>query len=72
MSAWRSQQLSGMRRRLTRGLQYLTDGVDLDKKRQSSNSSIIVDREMKIVVETFGMPLSSRLIYVLLTWKKDY
>jgi hypothetical protein len=60
------QQLSDMRRRLIRGLQYLTHGVDLDGQRQSSHA-IIFDSTLKFVAETFSITLSSRLIYALLT-----
>lgn len=61
------QQLSDLRRRLIRGLQYLTLGVDLDGKRQSSHAPIIVDTKLRIAAETFSIPISSRLIYTLLT-----
>ncbi|CAG8891230.1 unnamed protein product [Penicillium egyptiacum] len=59
------QQLSDMRRRLIRGLQYLSHGVDLDGQRQSSHS-IIFDSKLKFAAETFSITLSSRLIYALL------
>ncbi|KAJ5373483.1 hypothetical protein N7517_005489 [Penicillium concentricum] len=60
------QKLSDIRRRLIRGLQYLARGADLDGKRQSSRS-IIVDSKLKMMAETFAIPLSSRLIYALLS-----
>ncbi|KAG0156773.1 hypothetical protein PDIDSM_3954 [Penicillium digitatum] len=59
------QQLSELRRRLIRGLQYLARGVDLYGQRQSH--SIIVDSTMKFVAETFSITLSARLIYALLS-----
>ncbi|KAE8139738.1 hypothetical protein BDV38DRAFT_39848 [Aspergillus pseudotamarii] len=61
------QQLSDMRRRLIRGLQYLTLGVDINGQRQSSHSSIIVDSELRNAAETFSIPISCRFIYTLLT-----
>lgn len=61
------QQLSDMRRRLIRGLQYILLGVDLDGQRQSLHSTIIVDFKLKIAAETFRIPLSSRLVYNLLS-----
>ena len=60
------QELSDMRRRLIRGLQYLTRGVDLDGQAEGLHP-IIVDSTLKFVAETFSIPLSSRLIYTLLT-----
>jgi hypothetical protein len=60
------QQLSDMRRTLIRGLQYLMRGVDLDGQRHGS-SPIIVDRNLKRVAEDLSIPISSRLIYQLLT-----
>lgn len=62
------QQLSDMRRTMIRGLQYLTLGTDLDGKQQDSTSSIIVDPKLKKAAENFRLPLSSRLIYDLLTF----
>lgn len=61
------QQLSDMRRRLIRGLQYLLLGVDLGGQRQISHSTIIIDSKLKIAAETFRLPLSSRLVYNLLS-----
>ncbi|KAJ5870837.1 hypothetical protein N7455_005778 [Penicillium solitum] len=60
------QQLSDMRRRLIRGLQYLARGVDLDGQRQGSHS-IIFDCTQRFVAETFSITLSSRFIYALLS-----
>ena len=60
------QQLSDMRRRLIRGLQYLTLGVDLNGQRQGSASPIIVDSKLKKAAEDFNIPLSTRLICNLL------
>jgi len=40
-------QLSDIRRRFLRGLQYLTRGVDLNGQRQTSASSIIVDSKLR-------------------------
>jgi hypothetical protein len=42
-------------------------GVDLDGQRQSSSSPIIIDPQLKHAAETLSIPLSSRLIYILLT-----
>ncbi|KAJ5150637.1 uncharacterized protein N7500_010826 [Penicillium coprophilum] len=61
------QQVSDIRRRLIRGLQYLTHGADLDGQRQMSRS-IIVDPKLKMMAETFSIPLSSRLVYLLLSF----
>ncbi|KAH7116297.1 hypothetical protein EDB81DRAFT_767334 [Dactylonectria macrodidyma] len=61
------QQSSDLRRRLVRRLQYLTLGVDLEGQKQSSDSSIIVDPRLKHAAETFSIPLSSRLVYGLLS-----
>ncbi|KAL3426072.1 set domain-containing protein 5 [Phlyctema vagabunda] len=60
------QQISDMRRRLIRGLQYLTLGVDLNGERQGSASPIIVDPQLKRAAEGFMIPLSARLIYNIL------
>lgn len=59
------QLLSNMRRWWIRGLQYLTQDVDLDGQRQSSHSAILVDSKLKIAEETFSIPLSSKLAYTL-------
>lgn len=61
------QRLSDMRRRLVRGLQYLTLGADLDGQRQSSHFSLIVDSKLRNVADNFSIPISSRFIYTLLT-----
>ncbi len=59
-------QLSDIRRRFIRGLQYLTLGVDLDGQRQTSASSIIINSKLRKSAEEFSIPLSARLIYNLL------
>lgn len=56
------QQLSDLRRRFCRGVQYLVHGVDLDGQK----SSIIADPELKKAAENFRIPISARLIYNLL------
>jgi hypothetical protein len=56
-------QLSEQRRTLIRGLQYLTLGVDLDGKTQTST---IFDSELKSRAESLTIPLTSRLIYYVL------
>ncbi|KAL2829914.1 hypothetical protein BJY01DRAFT_254820 [Aspergillus pseudoustus] len=58
---------SEIRRVLVRGLQYLTLGVDIDGERHSSYCPIILDRDLKMTAEEMRIPLSSRLIYQLLT-----
>lgn len=60
------QQLSEVRRRLIRGLQYLKYGRDLKGQRQNSESPIIIDSKLKEAAENFAIPLSARLIYSLL------
>ncbi|KAF4627660.1 hypothetical protein G7Y89_g10494 [Cudoniella acicularis] len=70
------QQPSDARRRLIRGLQYLTLGVDLDGRKQpddnNNNSSaspttvIIADPDLKKAAEEFRIPISNRFIYNLL------
>ncbi|KAK1753168.1 hypothetical protein QBC47DRAFT_387916 [Echria macrotheca] len=61
------QELSDMRRRLVRGLQYLQTGVDLDGRRQDApDRPLIADPQLKRAAETFRIPLSSRFIYGLL------
>jgi hypothetical protein len=57
-------ELSELRRTLIRGLEYLTLGVDLDGKRQTST---IFDLELKNRAESLTIPLTSRLIYNVLT-----
>ncbi|KAK3380344.1 hypothetical protein B0T24DRAFT_190996 [Lasiosphaeria ovina] len=58
------QQLSDMRRRLVRGLQYLQIGKDLDgRKQEASDRPLITDIQLKRAAETGSIPLSSRLIY---------
>jgi len=61
------QQLSDMRRRFIRGLQYLVHGVDLDGQRRSSDWPIIINPQLKRAAEAFSIPNSSRLIYSLLS-----
>jgi hypothetical protein len=61
------QQLSDIRRRLIRGLQYLTHGVDLNAQIQSPCSPIIVDYGLRDAAETFCIPISSRRVFTLLT-----
>lgn len=61
------QRPSDMRRRLIRGLQYLTLGVDVNGRRQSSHSPIIVDSKLRNAAESLSIPISSRFIYILLT-----
>jgi len=62
-----SQQLSDMRRKLLRGLQYLETGRDLGgKKRAASGQTLIVDSQLKSAAENFDIPLSSRLVYGLM------
>ncbi|KAI1381783.1 hypothetical protein F4677DRAFT_3840 [Hypoxylon crocopeplum] len=56
-------KLSEVRRQLIRGLSYLTKGVDIDGKRQTSVSPIITDPRLKMAAETHRIPLSSILIY---------
>ena len=60
------QQLSDLRRRLVRGLQYLTLGKDLDGETQCSGSLVIVDPKIRKAAQDFSIPLSSRFIYDLL------
>jgi hypothetical protein len=57
-------ELSELRRTLIRGLQYLTLGVDLDGERQTST---ILDLELRRRAESLTIPLTSRLIYNVLT-----
>ncbi|KAK4246801.1 hypothetical protein C7999DRAFT_41784 [Corynascus novoguineensis] len=61
------QQLSDSRRRLIRGLEYLTQGKDLDRQRRDSSSPLIIDPALKRAAETFDISVSSRLIYRLLS-----
>ncbi|KAL2194263.1 hypothetical protein P885DRAFT_71576 [Corynascus similis CBS 632.67] len=61
------QQLSDSRRRLIRGLEYLTQGKDLDSERRDSSPPLIIDPALKHAAETFEIPVSSRLIYRLLS-----
>lgn len=60
------QQLSDIRRRMIRGLQYILRGVDLDGKRQISQSPIITDPKLKAAAKTHGIPVASRLVLHLL------
>ncbi|KAG0153684.1 hypothetical protein PDIDSM_2338 [Penicillium digitatum] len=67
MSARHFQQLSDLRRRLIRGLQYLTRGIDIwNGQVQVSDSPIIVDIKLKTAAESFKIPLSSRFVRCLL------
>ncbi|OTB18827.1 hypothetical protein K445DRAFT_364106 [Daldinia sp. EC12] len=61
------QQLSDVRRRFIRGLIYLTAGAGIDGKSQDSLSSVIADHRLKEAAENLSIPLSNRLIYLLLT-----
>ncbi|KAF2685938.1 SET domain-containing protein [Lentithecium fluviatile CBS 122367] len=61
------QLLSDMRRTLIRGLQYLTTGTDLDGQKDSSQTPLIVDPDLKKDAETMSIPLSNRLVYSLLS-----
>lgn len=57
------QQLSDMRWRLIRGLQYLDCGKDLDgQKQESSARPLTTDKQLKRAADTLTVPLSSRLI----------
>ncbi|KAI2602232.1 hypothetical protein GGR54DRAFT_531612 [Hypoxylon sp. NC1633] len=60
------QQLSDLRRRFIRGLQYLLNGEDSDGQRLGSDSPIVIDPVLKNQAETRSIPVSSRLIYLLL------
>ncbi|SPQ25777.1 0f64f5e1-8546-4b25-b755-685281cc512f [Thermothielavioides terrestris] len=65
------QRLSDARRRLSRGLQYLTQGVDVDVPGDgglgtSSLSPVIVDPQLWRAAQNFDIPLTSRFIYGLL------
>jgi SET domain-containing protein len=60
------QQLSDMRRTLIRGLNFLTIGVDPIGDRLES-SPIIFNQKLRKEVQEFGIPLSVKLIYELLT-----
>ncbi|KAL2816625.1 hypothetical protein BDW59DRAFT_166270 [Aspergillus cavernicola] len=60
------QRASNMRRRLTRGLQYLTIGHDLDGQNHGTSPAIIFDARLKAAAENLEIPLSARLIYNLL------
>jgi len=62
------QELSDTRRTLIRGLQYLRLGIDMVGlgQKQGAASPIIFDPELRKAVETFSIPISSRLIYSLL------
>jgi hypothetical protein len=53
-----------MRRRLVRRLEYLLNGFDVDGQR---SDSLIADLKLKRAAETFSIPLSSILIYNLLS-----
>ena len=60
------QELSDLRRRLIRGILYITRAVDLDGKRQTSQSLLIVDPKFKAAAETGNIPLMSRMVLHLL------
>ncbi|KAI2731881.1 hypothetical protein CBS147332_1020 [Penicillium roqueforti] len=60
------QGLSDLRRRLIRGILYITRAVDLDGQRQSSQSTLIVDPKLKAAAETGNIPLMSRMVLHLL------
>ncbi|KAL2166854.1 hypothetical protein VTG60DRAFT_2089 [Thermothelomyces hinnuleus] len=61
------QQLSDARRRLHRGLEYLSHGVEMDRRRRPPKSPLIVDPQLKRAAETFDIPISSRLVYAILS-----
>ncbi|KAL4982942.1 hypothetical protein BDW68DRAFT_182059 [Aspergillus falconensis] len=61
------QRPSDMRRTLLRGLQYLTLGQDPVGQTQPISSWVIVDPKLKAAAERFEIPVSSRLVYDLLT-----
>ncbi|KAK0612232.1 hypothetical protein B0T14DRAFT_441647, partial [Immersiella caudata] len=62
------QELSDMRRRLVRGLQYLQVRADLDGRRQDATGRpLITDPQLKPAADTLRIPLWSRFIYGLLT-----
>jgi hypothetical protein len=62
----RFQQLSDLRRRLIRGLQYLSDGTDLPEEPHCHAWPVIVDSRRRKEAENFDIPLSARFIYQLL------
>ena len=62
------QQLSDMRRRFIRALEYLNSGVDSHGEGlQRSASSLIIDPELRLAAETSNMPHSSRFIYTVMS-----
>jgi hypothetical protein len=56
-----------MRRTLIRGLSFLTIGVDPIGDRLESASPIIFNSKLRKEAQEFGIPLSVKLIYELLT-----
>ncbi|KAK5988884.1 SET domain-containing protein 5 [Cladobotryum mycophilum] len=60
------QELSDMRRRLARGLEYLINGQDVDRNQHHADYSLIIDLELKKAAEGLCIPFSSRFIYNLL------
>ncbi|KAM5469459.1 hypothetical protein MferCBS49748_002817 [Microsporum ferrugineum] len=60
------QKLSEARRTLLRGLMYLQDGEDINRKKHSPGSSIIMDLKLKKAAEQSRITLANRFIYQLL------
>ncbi|KAJ5431471.1 hypothetical protein N7445_009203 [Penicillium cf. griseofulvum] len=56
------QELSDLRRRLIRGMLYITRGVDLDGEIQTSQSPVIVNPELKAAAEGHDIPLTSNCL----------
>ncbi|EFQ99131.1 hypothetical protein MGYG_02143 [Nannizzia gypsea CBS 118893] len=57
------QELSQIRRTLIRGLMYLQDGEDVDKKRHDNSSAIIFCPKLKKLAEDAEIKLTSRFIF---------
>ncbi|KAM0472343.1 hypothetical protein ACHAPX_008771 [Trichoderma viride] len=62
-----SQRASDMRRTLVRGLQYLSQGKNLDDQAQDSTLPFSIDPELKKAAEELRIPLSSRFLFDLLS-----
>ncbi|KAF3896745.1 SET domain [Trichophyton interdigitale] len=60
------QELSQIRRTLIRGLMYLQDGEDVDRRRHPAWRSIIICPRLKKMAEDFKVGLTSRFIYQIL------
>jgi hypothetical protein len=61
------QKLSDMRRIFIRGLNYLTQGRDIDYQKDTSRNPLILNPALKKAAEEMKITISAKLVYILLS-----